>query len=162
MCILSYKLRILHARAWIRILSSSVQLDFLRVSTANELDVSTYLQATMSCSIYYINTNKIPNHFTLIFCWLQKGAIYLVAAIATVIFYVWTYHVFAQSLPGISSVFIWYKRYLIIIILTVSKPSRTLRGIVVSPPLIHSSKDICPSASSSSSTNMSCNIYNTQ
>ena len=162
MCILSYKLRILHARAWIRILPSSVQLDFLRVSTANELDVSTYLQATMSCSIYYINTNKILNHFTLIFCWLQKGAIYLVAAIATVIFYVWTYHVFAQSLPGISSVFIWYKRYLIIIILTVSKPSRTLRGIVVSPPLIHSSKDICPSASSSSSTNMSCNIYNTQ
>ena len=86
MCILIYKLRILHARAWIRILSSSVQLDFARVSTANELDVSTYLQATMSCSIYYINTNEIPNHFTLIFFWLQKGSIYFVAAIAMAIF----------------------------------------------------------------------------
>ena len=88
MCILICKLRILHARAWIRILSSSVQLDFPRVSTANELDVSTYLQATMSCSIYYIKTNEISNHFTLIFFWLKKGAIYLVAAIAMVIFYV--------------------------------------------------------------------------
>ena len=86
MCILIYKLRIIHARAWIRILSSSVQLDFPQVSTANELDVSTYLQATMSCSIYYINTNEIPNHFNLIFFWLQKSAIYLVAAIAMVIF----------------------------------------------------------------------------
>ena len=85
---LIYKLRILHVRAWIRILSSSVQLDFPRVSTANELDISAYLQATMSCSIYYININEIPNHFTLIFFWVQKGAIYLVAAIAMVIFYV--------------------------------------------------------------------------
>ena len=35
-----------------------------------------------------LNTNEIPNHFTLIFFWLQKGAIYLVAAIAMVIVYV--------------------------------------------------------------------------
>ena len=25
-----------------------------------------YLQAAKKCSIYYINTNEIPNHFTLI------------------------------------------------------------------------------------------------
>ena len=26
-----------------------------------------YFQAVMKCSVYYINTNEIPNHFTLIF-----------------------------------------------------------------------------------------------
>ena len=45
---------------------------------------SLYLQAAMECSIYYINTNEIQNHFTLIF-FGAKGAMYYVA-IATVIF----------------------------------------------------------------------------
>ena len=31
-----------------------------------------YLQAAMYCSIYYINTNKIPNHFTLIVFWCER------------------------------------------------------------------------------------------
>ena len=30
-----------------------------------------YLQAATSCSIYYINTNEIPNHFTLIVFWCE-------------------------------------------------------------------------------------------
>ena len=40
-----------------------------------------YHQVTMLCSIYYRNTNEIPNHFTL----SEKGVIYYVT-IATVIF----------------------------------------------------------------------------
>ena len=31
-----------------------------------------YLQATMWCSIYYINTNEIPNHFTWIVFWSER------------------------------------------------------------------------------------------
>ena len=31
-----------------------------------------YLQAAISCSIYYINTNEIPNHFTLIVFWCER------------------------------------------------------------------------------------------
>ena len=31
-----------------------------------------YLQATMYCSIYYINTNEIPNHFTKIVFWCER------------------------------------------------------------------------------------------
>ena len=45
---------------------------------------SLYLQAAMECSIHYINTNEIQNHFTLIF-FGAKGTVYYVA-IATVIF----------------------------------------------------------------------------
>ena len=30
------------------------------------------LQAAMQCSIYYINTNEIPNHFTLIVFWRER------------------------------------------------------------------------------------------
>ena len=30
---------------------------------------ASYLQAAMLCSIYYINTNEIPNHFKLIVFW---------------------------------------------------------------------------------------------
>ena len=44
-----------------------------------------YLQAVMHCSIYYINSNEMPNHFTLTFFFAAKGAMYHVA-IATVIF----------------------------------------------------------------------------
>ena len=33
---------------------------------------SLYLQAAMECSIYYINTNEIQNHFTLIFFWCKR------------------------------------------------------------------------------------------
>jgi hypothetical protein len=43
--------------------------------------------------------------------------------------------------------------------LTGSRPSKTSNGIVVKPPLIHSSSDIRPSESQSSSTNISCKIY---
>ena len=32
-----------------------------------------YLQAAMSCSIYYINTNEIPNHSTLIVFWCERS-----------------------------------------------------------------------------------------
>ena len=31
-----------------------------------------YLQAAMQCSTYYINTNEIPNHFTLIVFWCER------------------------------------------------------------------------------------------
>ena len=30
------------------------------------------LQATMLCSIYYINTNEMPNHFTEIVFWSER------------------------------------------------------------------------------------------
>ena len=62
---------ILHGRAEIRNFSWSVEKYFAserseRVkyffNTRREI---LYLQATMLCSIYYINTNEIPNHFGL-------------------------------------------------------------------------------------------------
>ena len=31
-----------------------------------------YLQAAMQCSIYYINTNEIPNHVNLIVFWRER------------------------------------------------------------------------------------------
>ena len=31
-----------------------------------------YLQVAMYCSFYYINTNEIPNHFTLIVFWYER------------------------------------------------------------------------------------------
>ena len=31
-----------------------------------------YLQEAMQCSIYHINTNKIPNHFTLTVFWCER------------------------------------------------------------------------------------------
>ena len=31
-----------------------------------------YLQAAMLCSIYYINTSELPNHFTLIVFWCER------------------------------------------------------------------------------------------
>ena len=31
-----------------------------------------YFQAAMLCSIYYINTNEIPNHFTLTVFWCER------------------------------------------------------------------------------------------
>ena len=31
-----------------------------------------YLQMAMLCSIYYINTNEIPSHFTLIVSWYER------------------------------------------------------------------------------------------
>ena len=43
------------------------------------------LNLLLKCSIYYINTNEIPNLFNLIVLFAVKGAIYCVA-IATVIF----------------------------------------------------------------------------
>ena len=60
--------RILHGCAEIRNFSSSVEK--YRVSAAKECNVFntrreiSYLQAAMQCSIYYINTNEIPSHFT--------------------------------------------------------------------------------------------------
>ena len=65
---------------------------------------SLYLQAAMECSIYYINTNEIQNHFTLIF-FGAKGAMYYVA-IATVIFsHVKISCFWIKSSPGISLAF---------------------------------------------------------
>ena len=52
-------------------ISLRVLKNILRVSAANEWNIFfntrreiSHLQATMKCSIYYINTNEIPNHFT--------------------------------------------------------------------------------------------------
>ena len=70
--------RILHGRAEIRNFSSSVEKYFTserseRVkyffNTKREIS---YLQAAMQYSIYYINTNEILNHFTLIVFWCER------------------------------------------------------------------------------------------
>ena len=70
--------RILHGRAKIRNFSSSVERYFM--SERNERvkyifnarrEIS-YLQSAMLCSIYHINTNEIPNHFTLIVFWCKR------------------------------------------------------------------------------------------
>ena len=59
------KYRILHGCAEIQNFSSSVEK-----YTRREIS---YPQAAMYCSIYYINTNEIPNHFTLIvFRWERR------------------------------------------------------------------------------------------
>ena len=67
---------------------------------------SLYLQAAMECSIYYINTNEIQNHFTLIVFWCERRNLFY-EAIATVIFshvkrtcyfHMWRYQAFAQKL----------------------------------------------------------------
>ena len=90
----------LHGRAKIRNFSSSF------LNTRREIS---YLQAAMSCSIYYINTTEIPKHFFVV-----KNAIYYVA-IATVIFSRVKVTCFftcgdimlsRESSPGISLVFI--------------------------------------------------------
>ena len=38
----------------------------------NKRRETSYLQAAMLCSIYYINTNELPNHFTLIVFWCER------------------------------------------------------------------------------------------
>ena len=38
----------------------------------HEREIS-YLQAAMQCTIYYINTNEIPHHFTLTVLLLRKA-----------------------------------------------------------------------------------------
>ena len=38
----------------------------------NKRRETSYLQVTMLCSIYYINTNELPNHFTLIVFWCER------------------------------------------------------------------------------------------
>ena len=60
-------------------ISLRVLKNISRVSAANEWiyffntrrEIS-YRQAAMQCSIYYINTNEIPNHFTLIVFWCER------------------------------------------------------------------------------------------
>ena len=59
----------LHGRAEIRNCSSSVEKYFTSERSEQGKNFSTQeeiscLQAAMECSIYYINTNEIPNHFT--------------------------------------------------------------------------------------------------
>ena len=49
-----------------RSLSSLVKYFF------NKRRETSYLQAAMLCSIYYINTNELPNHFTLIVFWCER------------------------------------------------------------------------------------------
>ena len=49
-----------------RTLRSLVKYSF---NTRREIS---YLQAAVKCSIYYINTNEIPNHFTLIVFWCER------------------------------------------------------------------------------------------
>ena len=70
--------RTLHGRLEIRNFSSRVEKYF--TSERSELveyffntrrEIS-YLQAAMKCSIHYINTNEIPNHFTLIVFWCER------------------------------------------------------------------------------------------
>ena len=62
------KYRILQGRAEIWNFSSSVE----KISRTSEKFFNTrkeisHLQAAMLCPIYFINTNEIPNHFSLIF-----------------------------------------------------------------------------------------------
>ena len=54
-----------------------------------------YLQAAMLCSIYYINTSELPNHFTLIVFWCERRD--LLCKI-TCYFHMWRYQVFARKL----------------------------------------------------------------
>ena len=44
-----------------------------------------YLQATMLCSIYYVNANGISNHFAIIYFYCRRSNIYYIT-IATMIF----------------------------------------------------------------------------
>ena len=66
-----------------------------------------YLQAAMKCSIYHINTNEIPNHFTLIVFWCErcdllcsqsKGDIFTCED--NMLFSMWRYQVFARKLTS--------------------------------------------------------------
>ena len=58
----------MYMAAWIRNFSSSVEKYFTYYFTCqiffNTRREISYLQAAMQRSIYYINTNEIPNHFT--------------------------------------------------------------------------------------------------
>ena len=48
-----------------------ISLRVLKYFFSKRREIS-YLQAAMQCSFYYINTNEIPNHFTLIVFWYER------------------------------------------------------------------------------------------
>ena len=65
-----------------------------------------YLQAAMLCSIYYIITNELPNHFTLIVFWCERSDL-LCSHSNGDIFTREDIKFSRESSPGISLVFIW-------------------------------------------------------
>ena len=63
-----------------------------------------YLQATILCSVYYINTSGIPNHSaTIYFCYRRSNLLcnHSNSDLFTCYLHMWRYHVFAWN-------FTWY------------------------------------------------------
>ena len=105
------KKRILHGRTEIRNFSLSVEKYFTSerskqvkyfFNTGREIS---YLQAAMLCSIYYINTNELPNHFALIVFWCERRDL-LCSHSNGDIFTCEDIKFSCESSPGISLVFI--------------------------------------------------------
>ena len=105
-----------------------------------------HLLAAMQCSIYYINTNEIPNHFTLIVFWCERGDLLCSHSKGDIftwednmLFSQWRYQVFVRKLP-------WY-----------------FIGVYIIKKLIkHEGPQDTPFRSTSSTTHLPHTLYNKQ